>query len=215
MAASIWNGSAELCALRVPTGSPAPKPWRPALRSSAFASAPAARRPGWGCPASEIVDSRVPLDEFWGAEAHHLAEAANTAPDVAARVRVLESALSRRASSITLHPRDMRAAYALIAAGEPPSKSLIPWLARELALSERTLRRRFDEAFGYGPKTLDRILRFQRFLALARGTRNPSAASLAAAAGYADQAHLTRECRRLAVATPGEILGRLTNSAAA
>ena len=109
----------------------------------------------------------------------------------------------------------MRAAYVLVATGARPGKSLIPWLARQLALSERTLRRRFDEAFGYGPKTLDRILRFQRFLALARGARNPAAASLAAAAGYADQAHLTRECRRLAAATPGEILGQLMATAAA
>ena len=36
-------------------------------------------------------------------------------------------------------------------------------------VSERQLRRRFVDAVGYGPKTLARVLRFQRFLALARG----------------------------------------------
>jgi AraC-like DNA-binding protein len=168
-----------------------------------------------GLPASEIVDGRVPLEQFWGAEAHRLADAANAACDVATRVHTIESALLRRAPSIASRHRDMRAAYALIATGAPPDRSLIPWLARELALSERTLRRRFDEAFGYGPKTLDRILRFQRFLELARRAPTESAARLAAAVGYADQAHLTRECRRLAAATPGEVLGRLTDAAAA
>ena len=38
-------------------------------------------------------------------------------------------------------------------------------------LGARQLRRRFADAVGYGPKTLQRILRFQRFLALAARTR--------------------------------------------
>jgi AraC-like DNA-binding protein len=84
---------------------------------------------------------------------------------------------------------------------------VIAWLSGELAMSEQTLRRQCEEAFGYGPKTLDRILRFQRFLKLVRGSRNAAAASLALEAGYADQAHLVRESRRLVATTPGEIAG--------
>jgi AraC-like DNA-binding protein len=72
-----------------------------------------------------------------------------------------------------------------------------------LGLSERQLRRRFVDAVGYGPKTLARILRFQRFLALAGSGED--LARLALAAGYADQAHLTRETRRLAGRTPLEL----------
>jgi AraC-like DNA-binding protein len=97
-------------------------------------------------------------------------------------------------------------------------------LGAELGISERQLRRRFADAVGYGPKTLARILRFQRFLALAAdeaaqgGSGAPVAsyrwappprvdlAGLAFAAGYADQAHLTRECRRLAGRTPAELV---------
>ena len=41
-------------------------------------------------------------------------------------------------------------------------------LGAALGVSERQLRRRFADAVGYGPKTLARVLRFQRFLALAR-----------------------------------------------
>ena len=106
----------------------------------------------------------------------------------------------------------MHAAFELIARGTPPGQALIPWLAGELALSERTLRRRFEAAFGYGPQTLNRILRFQRFLKLLRDARNGSAASLAVEAGYADQAHLGREARRLAAATPGEIAALLADA---
>ena len=68
----------------------------------------------------------------------------------------------------------MRAAFEMLLAGAPFGRPLIPWLTKKLAFSERTLRRRFDDAFGYGPKTLDRILRFQRFLKLARGSRDTS-----------------------------------------
>ena len=165
-----------------------------------------------GLPASDLLDSRIPLEELWGIEARQLAQAVNAASDVAARVHALENALLRRAPSISLRHGDMRAAYRLIAGGAPPGKPLVRWLAQELDMSERTLRRRFDEAFGYGPKTLDRILRFQRFLELARCDGDASAAGLAAAAGYADQAHLARESRRLTATTPRQIVEALVDS---
>ena len=74
-------------------------------------------------------------------------------------------------------------------------------VARDLGLSERQLRRRFHAAAGYGPKTLARILRFRRFVhAIERGRSD--LAGLALDAGYADQAHLTRETTRLAGLSP-------------
>jgi AraC-like DNA-binding protein len=74
-------------------------------------------------------------------------------------------------------------------------------VARDLGLSERQLRRRFHAAAGYGPKTLARVLRFCRFVEAVDGGRTELAA-LAFDAGYADQAHLTRETTRLAGMPP-------------
>jgi AraC-like DNA-binding protein len=68
------------------------------------------------------------------------------------------------------------------------------------AVSERRLRRRFVQAVGYGPATYLRVSRFRRAVALAPST--PGLAALAAAAGYADQAHLSRDCRALTGLTP-------------
>jgi AraC-like DNA-binding protein len=69
-------------------------------------------------------------------------------------------------------------------------------VAWDLGLSERQLHRRCLTAFGYGPKTLQRVLRFRRALDLAgSGAR---LADVAARAGYADQAHMANEVRRLA-----------------
>jgi len=77
--------------------------------------------------------------------------------------------------------------------------------ARDLGLSERQLHRRALHAVGYGPKTLARILRFRRYLALADSDGARSLADLALESGYADQAHLTRECTRLAGLPPAQL----------
>ncbi|TGV62444.1 AraC family transcriptional regulator, partial [Mesorhizobium sp. M00.F.Ca.ET.149.01.1.1] len=98
--------------------------------------------------------------------------------------------------------RQMGRAFDVIRDGLPPETPLVPFLQRHLHMSERTLRRRFDDTFGYGPKTLDRILRFHRFRRLQRQQSDASTALLAIEAGYADQAHLIRESRRLTGATP-------------
>ena len=68
--------------------------------------------------------------------------------------------------------------------------------AELVGLGERQLHRRCQDAFGYGPKTLARILRLGRALDLARS--GVPAATVAASTGYADQAHLSREVRDLA-----------------
>ena len=74
-------------------------------------------------------------------------------------------------------------------------------LAAEIGLSERQFRRRVRASVGYGPKTLQRVLRLRRFLQSDR--QNLGRAALDA--GYADQAHLTRDCRRLTGLAPGAL----------
>jgi methylphosphotriester-DNA--protein-cysteine methyltransferase len=66
---------------------------------------------------------------------------------------------------------------------------------------------------GYGPRTLGRVPRFQRLLA---GLRRPATGSeplarLALNAGYADQAHMSREARRLSGLTPSALAALLTD----
>ena len=113
--------------------------------------------------------------------------------------RLLGAAAGRRPDALVL------AAASRVADGD------VARIARELAISERQLRRRFHAAVGYGPGTLARILRFRRFLAMLDRGRD-DLAGLAFDAGYADQAHLTRESRRLAGLSPvGVIHARRTS----
>jgi transcriptional regulator GlxA family with amidase domain len=62
-------------------------------------------------------------------------------------------------------------------------------LAASMFMSERQLRRRFKAAVGLSPKTLQRVLRFQRFLALVHtgGWSRLGLARTAIALGYADR----------------------------
>jgi AraC-like DNA-binding protein len=87
--------------------------------------------------------------------------------------------------------------------GDDPRVETLARLVRARATGEPDLLVR-AAAVGYGPKTLQRILRFQRFLTLAQTSTD--LARLALEAGYADQAHLTRECSRLAGLPPAALL---------
>ncbi|WP_342371722.1 helix-turn-helix domain-containing protein [Propioniciclava soli] len=73
-------------------------------------------------------------------------------------------------------------------------------VARELGVSRRHLRNLFMAEFGLSPKEVAQVARFDRARTLA--TNGVPLAETAAAAGYADQAHLTREWRRFAGLTP-------------
>jgi AraC-like DNA-binding protein len=57
-------------------------------------------------------------------------------------------------------------------------------------------------------------MRFQRLLQLASTGQSASLATLAFEAGYADQAHMTREFRQLAPDTPSRLLFRTTSALA-
>ena len=162
---------------------------------------PGAAPPWLGVPASEIVNSRAPLQEFWRADARRLADQLHEVRDPRRAAELMLSALASRSPRPSLFDPALRA-VANAFARDDGDRVRLSELAATLGLSERTLRRRCKIAFGYGPKTLERILRFQQFLALLRRSPAPRLAELAAAGGFADQAHLTREVRRLGGLTP-------------
>ena len=66
------------------------------------------------------------------------------------------------ASALVGAPLDAVARAAALGVARPGAR--VAELGAALGLSERQLRRRFADAVGYGPKTLARVLRFQRFL---------------------------------------------------
>jgi len=153
-----------------------------------------------GVPANEILDQRVDVGELWGERV-----AARLRDDVAERTpqdvrRVLEN---RVAAAALEYEDNAQTTESLLRAA---ARTDVNTLATELGVTTRTLHRRCVHDFGYGAKTLQQVLRFRRFLAHAETNTGATLATLAASAGYADQSHLVRECRRLGGLTPTELL---------
>ena len=172
---------------------------------------PGSAAPFLGLPVDELVDFTVELDDLWQGAAVRLGELLAGAPDPQWGLEVLQRFLVSRQTRAAAPDQLVSAAV----------RRLMPWqpvgigaLSTELTISGSQLRRRFLTTIGVGPKALQRTLRFQGYLALAQaaartGLRTPVAgvADLAAEAGYADHAHLSRECRRLTGLMPTELLG--------
>lgn len=150
-----------------------------------------------GLPLSELRDQRPPLADVLPGLATGLT--ATLSPAEAA-VRLLRLA-GRLIADSAVDPAVTRAAVLL---RDPAAR--IEDVADQVGLSERQLRRRSHAAVGYGPKTLQRVLRFQRFVRLLDASAAlPDLADAAIGAGYADQPHLTRECRALSGHSPAAL----------
>lgn len=190
----VWIGEAPAVVAGPATG-PVMVPLAPRATLVGVRLRPGTASRVLGPPASALRDRETPLGDIWGTDGApwmRVGEAAST-----------EAKLACAAAAVTER----------LAAAEPPDRGIglaVRWLARHpanriedlahlLETTPRTLHRRFTLAVGYGPKTFQRILRLQRLLALAGRARGRAPlAGLALAAGYADQAHMSREVRALA-----------------
>jgi len=167
-----------------------------------------------GGTARELVGREVELDQAWGCSVAVLAERVALAPTPDDAARALEQEIAARCAAAP-------APDALVAATvdrlQPWRRGGVAEAASDLFISPRQLRRRCVAAFGFGPKTLHRILRFQGFLALTQAfsEHDVGLAWLAAAAGYFDQAHLTHECVALTGLTPAAFLEETRTSCGA
>lgn len=135
----------------------------------------------FGVPAHAVRDLRVPLAEL--------------VPGV--RLTSFSDMVSFCASRVVMDPA-LAATASLLRSGNVTSAA---W---EIGLSSRQLRRRCLDAFGYPPKVLQRVLRFDAAVRLAWD--GLPFAAVAAEAGYADQAHLAREVRSLAGVPLGQLI---------
>jgi AraC-like DNA-binding protein len=85
----------------------------------------------------------------------------------------------------------------------------------ELGVSRKQLWLRFGRELGTSPKAYAQLQRFVWTLARLRESDEVDWSRLAVAAGYSDQAHLVRDFRRVALASPTEFLRTRTPDSAA
>jgi AraC-like DNA-binding protein len=169
---------------------------------------PAGARALFGMPASELVATVVPLDAVWGRTASELVERIGEATSWDARFAAIDRVLARAAAGRAEAPSGVRPETAeamrrlISVAGDVDITSV----AGEVGWSRRHLSEQFGAEYGVTPKEMARVLRFERSKKLfVRGTTT-TLAEIAAACGYADQAHMAREWRTLAGASPTQWL---------
>jgi AraC-like DNA-binding protein len=160
-----------------------------------------------GVPASALAGRMFALEDLWeGGATRRLFDRLAGARGTFDAAVILEGAIAERVAMAEGHRARHR--LALDAADRLPSAS-VSAVAVDLGVSERHLRRVFRETVGVGPKTFAKLTRFRRAVRAARSERPASWASIAAGAGYYDQAHLIAEFRAIAGVTPAVLLGEL------
>ncbi|ACE91523.1 probable transcriptional regulator protein, AraC family [Rhizobium etli CIAT 652] len=155
-------------------------------------------------PLSALVGCSVRLSDIGRTDTADFEARLQDCPDAADAMVLFARLLEEAARGEEEPAADAAVIFAAADSGCPS-----PSLRRRLDISERQLRRRCHQHFGYGAKTLERIRRFQRFLDLCRRSHAMPLAQLALEAGFADQAHMTREVGELSCLTPGVILDQL------
>jgi AraC-like DNA-binding protein len=210
----VWAVSGKVVVIGPQTRSLG-RPLSPQVVAVGVRFPPGVGAPLLGVPAHELADVHVSLDALATRPAASLVRDLAAIEHPAEAPAAIARAVARRIDSVRRADPLVRRASLLLEAPE----ARVEGVAEELAISRRQLERRFREAVGYGPKMLQRVLRFRRLLdALELGhQRAGGLARIAATIGYSDQGHLTRETRALSGHSPVQlerVLGALKDAGA-
>lgn len=160
-------------------------------------------------PMDELCNQVVELDDLMGPGAtDELWTRLREVEDDEGRCRALERWLLERRVAVHPYFATVRRAVDLLRAnayGTPVGE-----VCARLGLSNRHLIKQFRHTVGLTPKAYGRIGRFRTVIDACRGLDDVPWARVAARFGYADQSHLIREFRRLAMVTPEEFIANRT-----
>ncbi|MBB5220797.1 AraC-like DNA-binding protein [Amaricoccus macauensis] len=153
-----------------------------------------------GTSMADLTDRVVPIADLSVRGGWHLGEQLLEERDLEARWLLLDRSIRQRlAEGATPCPTIARVAAGLRAGRR------VEALATELGWSRKRLARTFAQAMGVEPRAFAGLARFERFTDRLQAVPTLSLADVAVEAGYADQAHLTREVSRYSGMTPGEL----------
>lgn len=155
-----------------------------------------------GVAMHELAHRSVALDDVLGGGWTALVDRLRATPAWPARMAAFQDALLRRLLAAPESPPDVTWAWRQLERSAGTVR--VQDLAAELRCSPRHLQSRFRDHVGLAPKRAARLLRFSRAMSLLEA--GSSQAETAARAGFSDQAHLSREVRRLTGLAPGALL---------
>lgn len=141
-----------------------------------------------------------------GAEVTNLHERLCAAPDLAERVRLVESFLLQRVDRALPLSGMQHAAELLI---QSRGRANLNDVAATLGLSDSSWRRHFTTQIGVAPKRYQRMLRFHHAVVLKRDVPGISWTDVSQEAGYYDQSHFIAEFREMGGAAPSRFMADL------
>lgn len=160
-----------------------------------------------GLPLGEISNQVVELEDLLGTRvAGELVERLATAPGWEQRFALLDATIATRLAAV---PSPLPAvAWAWRRLEQSGGRLAIAALAQELGCSRRHVVAQVREQIGLPPKTLARIVRFNRVVGLLERDDGARLAEIALDCGYYDQAHLNRDFRAFAGDPPSAFFAR-------
>lgn len=157
-----------------------------------------------GCDLAELVDQTVDLADIIGPEAGRLEDRLDACASWGERFAIVETFLMRRLAEV--EHRSTLVDLALAEIGRSHGGAAVAEIAAHAGCSRKHLSAMVRRATGLPPKTLARVARFERAVALLRSSDRPPLARVAAEVGYADQAHFSRDFRDFAGMRPSDLL---------
>jgi AraC-like DNA-binding protein len=149
----------------------------------------------------------VAFDDILGSEAAALCDRLSGQPDWERRFDIVEAFLADRLLKLGQQPSSTdRAFERLVRTG---GVERIGTVAARLGWSRKHLAAKFHDEIGLTPKMVARMARFNLALLRARHRGGGRWAELADEYGYADQAHLVRDFKAFAGASPTSWQARL------
>jgi AraC-like DNA-binding protein len=154
-------------------------------------------------PKRELMDDKICLQEIFNAQIASqvmslIEEDLSEARNFVIRICVVRSFLRQRTSPP--HPTTILTEAVARLRSSPALR--ISQLASDLDVSQRTLLRSFNAAFGIGPKRFSRVFRIEK--ALEARLRGDDWAGIAYDVGFTDQAHLIHDFKAIIGTSPEE-----------
>jgi AraC-like DNA-binding protein len=159
----------------------------------------------FGMPMHLLSNRVLELDDAIGVDGRRLVEQLRGTSAWDARFRILEAFVVSRLLGASRDPSP-EVVWAWQKLDRSGGRAPIGSIATELGWSQKRLIARFREQVGLPPKTLARVLRFDRAVSALAGVAAPDWTGIALECGYYDQPHLVREFREFAGTTPTEFL---------
>jgi AraC-like DNA-binding protein len=154
----------------------------------------------FGLPAGELGSIVVPLDALVGRRAGEWLDRLRSARTWSERFAVLDDVLAAALVDAPAPAPEVVRAWDLLVTSAGAVE--VAALASEAGWSRRHMSERFQRELGLTPKVAGRVIRFDRARRVLGRSPRPGLAAVAAACGYYDQAHFTREFRELAGLSP-------------